>query len=59
MLAPRRAAVARRLLAWPATIVFASLALPHSSWSPWDRAGAVAKDADQRIRVVVEQRVVR
>jgi beta-lactamase regulating signal transducer with metallopeptidase domain len=59
LLAPRRAVVARQVLAVPVTIVFASLALPHSSWSPWDRADDVRPAVSERVRVVVEQRVVR
>ena len=59
VLAPRRAAVARHMLALPVTMVFASLALPHSSWSPWDRAGHDGSAVVERVRIVVEQRSVR
>ena len=59
LLAPRRSAAGRPVLAWPAAVAFAALALPHSSWSPWDRSSDDARVVDQRVRIVVEQRVVR
>lgn len=59
LLARRTAVTIRRLLTVPMTLVFATLALPHSSWSPWDRQDEGAIEVVEQVRVVIEQRVVR